>query len=160
VRKKLERDGGNIQHGWCIWELPGVFIEAEFHAIWISPTQQLLDVTPKKDGEKEILFFADPIATFEEATFNRRDNVRLPILDHPSVHDYIKCCEDHIAFRVKHTSPKNPQLFIVKAVEESEYIRRRAVLQSEVFKLIPEPYQICPCGSGAKFKWCCGANRD
>ena len=28
--------GGNIEYGWMIWESPNLFIEAEFHAVWID----------------------------------------------------------------------------------------------------------------------------
>ena len=56
VERKLTDDGGTCQYGWMIWEWEGVLLEAEFHAIWVSPDGKRLDVTPKTDHEARILF--------------------------------------------------------------------------------------------------------
>ena len=90
VRNKIARNGGDIQHGWAIWERPGLFVEAEFHAVWVSPDKELLDVTPKVDGESAILFLPDPKEVFDEQTYVRRDNIRLAQYDHPAVHAFIR----------------------------------------------------------------------
>ena len=37
VRERVQRDGGRIQLGWSIWELPGVYLEAERHAVFAPP---------------------------------------------------------------------------------------------------------------------------
>src|SRR3972149_11538780 len=50
------RDGGSPMLGWSLWELPSVFVEAEFHAVWASPTGGLIDVTPKNRQVSRILF--------------------------------------------------------------------------------------------------------
>jgi hypothetical protein len=44
VRPKIEREGGSIANGWRIAIWPSVFIEAEHHAVWQSPTGALIDV--------------------------------------------------------------------------------------------------------------------
>lgn len=59
--------GGHLVHGWAIWERPMLFLTAEFHAVWSSPDGEVIDVTPKADHEKRILFSADPRYP---ATFN------------------------------------------------------------------------------------------
>ena len=46
VKTKVEKDGGQIQFGWTIREWPKIMIEAEFHAIWISPENTPIDITP------------------------------------------------------------------------------------------------------------------
>src|SRR5436305_35403 len=66
VRQKTARYGGRIQHGWAIAERPGLFIEAQFHAVWIDPTGELVDVTPTQNGETETLFLPDPEEVFDE----------------------------------------------------------------------------------------------
>jgi hypothetical protein len=58
-------------------------IEGEFHAVWVSPDGGFLDVTPKADGERQILFIPDP-----DRVYQRRhvENVRLALIDGPAVH--------------------------------------------------------------------------
>ena len=59
VAEKIKKDGGKPVHGWTIWEWPGVFWTAEFHMVWENPNGDLIDVTPKPDGETSILFLRD-----------------------------------------------------------------------------------------------------
>lgn len=59
VREKVARDGGSCSAGWLIWLASDVFIEAEFHSVWRSPGGELIDVTPKPDGERRVLFVPD-----------------------------------------------------------------------------------------------------
>jgi hypothetical protein len=59
VAEKIKKDGGKPAHGWTIWEWPGVFWTAEFHMVWEHPNGELIDVTPKPDGETSILFLRD-----------------------------------------------------------------------------------------------------
>jgi len=68
VLMHVEKVGGDIQHGWTIWEFPGLFAEAEFHAVWKPSSGQLVDITVKKDGERKILFVPD----LERLVQNRR----------------------------------------------------------------------------------------
>lgn len=53
-------DGGEAVYGWCLWLFPGVWVEAEFHTVWRSSDDELIDVTPKVGGEKAIMFVIDP----------------------------------------------------------------------------------------------------
>lgn len=86
VRRKVIQDQGTMLLGWQIWELP-FMIEAEFHAIWKSPTGELIDITPKPIIENQILFIADPNAKYEERQI---DNVRLNTSNNRLVDDYIE----------------------------------------------------------------------
>lgn len=61
VQAKIAKEGGEMVIGWTVWESRKGFV-AEYHACW-KKDGQLLDVTAKKDGEQEIVFFADPKAT-------------------------------------------------------------------------------------------------
>lgn len=36
-----------------------MLIEAEFHAVWVSRANELVDITEKLDGEQQILFLPD-----------------------------------------------------------------------------------------------------
>jgi hypothetical protein len=86
VRRKIIRDHGTMILGWQIWELP-FMIEAEFHAIWKSPTGELIDITPKPINENQILFIADPNAKYDERQI---DNVRMNTSNNRLVDDYIE----------------------------------------------------------------------
>jgi hypothetical protein len=69
VREHTKREGcGSIQYGWVIWEQPNVLLEAEFHSVWKAPNGELIDITPQMDGEKQVLFLADPVRTFNFQT--------------------------------------------------------------------------------------------
>ena len=76
VREKIKHDGGSILFGWSIWEWPKVLLTGEFHAIWISPDGNNLDITPKPQGEATILFVPDRSYLadfdFEKRPGNRR----------------------------------------------------------------------------------------
>ena len=65
VRNKIEKHGGDIQHGWLIWEAPNVLIEGEFHAAWRSPAGALICVSPREDGEDVLVFLPDNSRKFE-----------------------------------------------------------------------------------------------
>jgi hypothetical protein len=60
VAEKIKIDGGAIRFGWVLWEYPRVFLTAEFHAVWVNPNGEPVDITPKPAGETRIVFAADP----------------------------------------------------------------------------------------------------
>ena len=84
VDEKIQREGGRRQLGWTIWEMKNVFLEAEFHAVWQSESGQLVDITPKKDGERRILFQPDSIRTYNRESV---DNIRLALRNDPEVNE-------------------------------------------------------------------------
>lgn len=86
VAKKIELDGGSIQHGWTIWKFGEWMAEAEFHAVWRSPAGELVDISPKLDCEDKIVFLADPKRTYQGAPL---DNFRHPLVKNQVVDDYI-----------------------------------------------------------------------
>ena len=60
VAAYIKQNGGSIQYGWIIWEeSKQLFMEAEFHAVWVSPSGEMIDITPKIDDESSILFLPD-----------------------------------------------------------------------------------------------------
>lgn len=82
VGEKIKSDGGNIVFGWTIWEWPSVLWTAEFHAVWRSPTDELIDITPKPNFEKQILFVIDrsypETFNFDQRPGNRRQRAYNP----------------------------------------------------------------------------------
>lgn len=60
VREKIRADGGSIRFGWRLREWQPVMLTAEFHAVWVDPDGNLVDITPNiADGETS-LFVPDP----------------------------------------------------------------------------------------------------
>jgi hypothetical protein len=59
VLHRVRTHGGKRRNGWLIWE-SAMFAEASFHCVWESPDGELVDLTPRDDGEEHILFLPDP----------------------------------------------------------------------------------------------------
>jgi hypothetical protein len=76
VNEKVKHDGGYIRFGWTIWEWPNVLLTAEFHSVWSDPNGELVDITPKPQGESSIVFVPDasypPSFNFNHRPTNRR----------------------------------------------------------------------------------------
>ena len=77
VARQVSSHGGSMAIGWAIWEWPGVFIEAEFHAVWASPEAMLVDLNPRTMFVPEILFLSDPARQYEGRSI---DNIRKPLV--------------------------------------------------------------------------------
>jgi hypothetical protein len=152
VALKVERSGGGIQHGWCIAEWPGAFIEAEFHAVWRSPDDSLLDVTPRAHGETNILFLPDFRRTFNDA---QRDNVRVPLRKDALVQDLIGLAVKR--FTVMNRGNRQGTFGEI-SMDPQEIM---PILQAWMFveimlrdgKTAESP---CACNSGRKYKNCHG----
>lgn len=76
--------GGHAVAGWVIWQAKAAsFVEAEFHSVWCDAEGNLVDVTPRKDGERYVLFVPDfqrTITFFEhlgQPAIHTFENVRL-----------------------------------------------------------------------------------
>lgn len=146
--EKIAADGGGVQHGWTIWERPGLLVEGEFHAVWVSPAGELIDITPKKDGETEILFLPDVKRVW---TGELVDNVRLPLVDNEITRRLVGDSKALFEVRKKHFKG-GPRIEIPLALpsdfagDTPTPTARRKVGRNEP----------CPCGNGKKYKKCCG----
>ena len=165
VKAKVEKDGGKIQFGWAIWEWPNVMIEAEFHAIWISPQNTPIDITPNAANMQKILFLPDCEFEYDYSTdYYRVPNIRRPLSNNPLVLDLIRvkeeifaCEENH--FHGKWINPDNPAVELLEELNRKNFsIQVRLMSQSR-----PKPGRgkpgrniPCSCSSGLKFKKCCG----
>lgn len=86
VEKQVASLGGQRLLGWAIWELPGVFLQAEFHAIWGSPSGELLDLTPRPFPCRSITFIRDPHREYEG---RQVDSIRQPLVIDVDVFHYL-----------------------------------------------------------------------
>ncbi|WP_139181725.1 hypothetical protein [Edaphosphingomonas haloaromaticamans] len=78
VSRLVGKTGGEMVTGWCIWERPRAWAEAEHHAVWRREDGSLIDPTPKPDGETEILFVPDASALWAGPGHNGLPTVRRP----------------------------------------------------------------------------------
>ncbi|MEE4210968.1 MAG: hypothetical protein V2I43_17095 [Parvularcula sp.] len=69
MKAKIKRAAGSIAYGWAIWNLRGVYFEAEHHGVWEKRSGELVDLTPQMNGYKKILFLPDPGAPYNPQTF-------------------------------------------------------------------------------------------
>lgn len=51
--------GGERVHGWVVWQYPKA-AQAEFHSVWRGGDGALMDITPHRNEQAEILFVEDP----------------------------------------------------------------------------------------------------
>lgn len=64
VMDHVARYGGQAVTGWAIWEVPGVYIEAEFHSVWQDLDGVMHDLTPYPYKFEKILFLPDHTRTY------------------------------------------------------------------------------------------------
>ena len=81
---QLRHAGGEPQQGWVLaQDKQKSFAEAIFHAVWKHPDGRLLDMTPRKDNEKRLLFVPDSVRSIALAShegspaIHTYDNVRM-----------------------------------------------------------------------------------
>ena len=87
VEKQLLKAGGSIQYGWRIWEWSNTLIEAEFHAVWRTPDNTLVDITPAPKDFRRILFLPDSSRVYEGQQI---DNIRKSLYKHKLVDEFIQ----------------------------------------------------------------------
>ena len=152
VEAKVQRDGGAIVHGWQLWEWPNVLIEGEFHAVWRSPGGDLIDITPKADGEGRILFVPDERRTFRGVSI---DNVRMALRNDLLIHHFIKISE-HIV-KVMNRGDRAQQFgYVSVPADEIEPLLMFQSLTGEMLRRGLRAHDDCLCGSGKKYKRCHG----
>ena len=88
VPEKIKIDGGTMIYGWTIWEWSRVFVEAEHHAVW-EKEGNLVDITPKENSERKIIFLPDPLASYDYDGQRRRINIKRSLGRFPSVEKWI-----------------------------------------------------------------------
>lgn len=140
----IKKYGGQRILGRSIWQRANVLIEAEAHAIWESPSGDMIDITPHVNGEDSILFLVDPKMTYDG---NIIPNIRKALSTSSLVNEFITLFNerDRIAAESKDNTfslPKN----MVGRMLEIECILNQRVTRNDS----------CPCQSGIKYKKCCG----
>ena len=150
VRNYVALHAGDIQHGWIIWELPDVFLQAEFHAVRISPVGELIDITPKVDGENKILFLPDSKRVYNQ---NLLVESRLKPFTYNKATWYWMWTE-HEKHKIKQKHFWNGKVNVQAANAELDFLN--STEEGHTPKI--NRNASCICGSGKKFKRCCISN--
>lgn len=158
VARKVARDGGQMVCGWRIREVPRVFVEAEFHSVWQSPDEGLIDVGTVGDY-KRTLFMPYPQRSYDG---RQVDNVRRAVFKHPAVLDLFRAARDEFNLMNRGERAGQCGLLLLSDGEQEELVRihlRKAQAMATIEAALPplgrnDP---CTCGSGRKHKQCCGA---
>jgi hypothetical protein len=152
VNRQVASAGGSAVIGWAIWELPTVFVEAEFHAVWVSPEGTYLDLAPKSTATQRIFFLPDVGKVYEGVPI---DNVRRPVTGAPEVREFFLALEAKYELMNRGARAREHGQIKLVGAEAQEYHqieRDIATLGAQVIKLYPYlgPYSPCLCGSGKK----------
>lgn len=145
VRKKIARDGGSCVNGWAIWQWANMLITAEAHSIWKSEAGELIDITPHNYNERTILFVPDSTVRFEGIIIPSK---RAPLTDSPKIDHLIKLL--------------NTKDYLLQQSGTSKMFAFPEPFLLEIQSVIADITQktsrnnFCPCGSGLKYKKCCG----
>lgn len=87
----VKANGGTHILGWAIWKWRNILIEAEAHAIWLSPEGKKIDITPHVGLEKKNLFLQDDSLHYDG---NIIPSIRQALTESKLVSDYIKMAEE------------------------------------------------------------------
>lgn len=161
VENHIRTHSGTSVIGWSLWEMPSLFVEAEFHAVWRLPDGSLLDIAPKPEPTQRILFLPDPAREYQGCQIN---NVRRALRQDPVVVGFLKSCDEEFEFLNRGVRAEQHGEIALQGEAAAEYQQiqmRKAQFQFQMLPLYPRvgPYSPCWCGSGKKAKWCHGGTQ-
>ena len=149
VAAYIKQNGGSTQYGWIIWEeSKQSFLEAEFHAVWVSSSGEMVDITPKVDGESIILFLPDTKRVYKRKLIENRR--KLLVINDETLR-WLWLGHRQYLFKEKHF--KNGQVDMNAALKDKA-LWDRWENQAQCIKFSRNGQ--CPCGSGKRLKSCCG----
>lgn len=156
VEEHVGQHGGTRVIGWSLWEMPGLFVEAEFHAVWRSPNGNHVDIAPKIQATARIMFLPSPGAIYTERQVN---NVRRAIGDDPEMNRYLRGFDELFEFMNRGERAGQHGEIHLDGTEAAEYQQiqfRAAAAHQAIAHRFPfhGPYSPCWCGSGKKTRWC------
>lgn len=105
VEDTIRVNSGEHAAGWLLWEMRGVLLNAERYTCWKSPDGDVIDVSPKPDGEKRILFLEGP----EPWDGSRVCPTTYALVDDEPVRNYIKIYQSERRQWVKNVTDFNLQ---------------------------------------------------
>lgn len=126
VARLVEEKGGSTAYGWAIWRMPGLYFEAEHHAVWRNPLGNLIDVSPQLGGRRRLLFLADARAIYDP--FALRQNVMAPDGDSERARGLVELGSRRHVLLARCRVPGTPEILLYpKDRDELADIDRRIV---------------------------------
>lgn len=158
VERVTADQAGERVLGWRIWENPGFWLEAEFHAVWRRPDGSLVDLTPVEAHFERMVFVEDAAASYDGRQVNNRF---WPLSGHPAIGRHVAAQAQHFEFmnRGARADQHGPIKIPAAELPELESIENRA--QEALLRLAEARTWTsgrndrCPCNSGRKYKKCC-----
>lgn len=86
VQKQVVENGGASRLGWKITTTADLLMEAEFHAVWLSPEEKLRDISPDPNNEMALFVLDKEEKQYQGVTVNSK---RKALVDTPLVNEYI-----------------------------------------------------------------------
>ena len=147
VPSVIGKVGGEIVPGRIVWiEESGRWLHLEAHCCWRTPDGTLIDPTPKMDQEREIAFVEEPLKWEGHQIASRYHS----FTNDPGDALLIGFVQQWQAILSQMQQTKTRQLKDCFAPTYTEYLSQRCRQRAS-------RNGMCPCGSGRKFKKCCGA---
>lgn len=154
VKEKVEKFGGNIIYGWEILRTQ-ILCEAVRHAIWMSQEGKLIDITPKQNNQKNILFVEDNDWIFSGKIV---DNIRLNVTNNSLVDDLILISETIGKLNQFGSFSANGEFMTLNKIEDTVKVLERMKKDLEIFIFDGNNnYSICFCCNEKLYKECFAA---
>ena len=154
VRRVVDKQNGSIVFGWKLHE--HIFmLEAEFHAVWLTPENQFIDVTPTKNPASlnKMLFAIDANTTYEGRQI---DNRRLNKTSNEIVDDFIEVKKAH--YRLMNTVAREYLFGKMDLNEDEEVINDGLTESSNILERMlfdnNTIFSECFCESGFSYNDC------
>lgn len=155
VDEKVKRDGGSIVYGWSI--LLGQFlVEAERHAVWKSPQEELIDITPSISEMTTTLFIPEDLVY----TGQFIDNIRVNITANKVVDDWINIAS--LRSKIFNTASRNGS-YITFPVSMNPFYHKYEELNNLYFSYLyygGTEETCCFCQSIKPYKSCHGLTNN
>jgi hypothetical protein len=156
VAKAVEEIGGEMISGWQVWQ-SSFLLEAEYHAIWKTPGNELLDITPKTIREiDKILFLPDPSNPYVGKNV---DNIRINISGNKLVDDLILVAE--LEFAILNRGDRAYKREVSLSLTENQKLLTLRWMKVGILAMISYPATIdfpCFCGSKLPYRNCHSKN--
>ena len=156
VEAVIAENGGAAENGWVIWKRDNMYLEAEAHAVWVTVEGNWVDVTPHTPTEEQIVFLPDKSVTNDGS---RTPSEFFQLTESEDVKEYI-----NMFLRIREIEDeKRDASGLVKLsgqqIKEYQEIMAKLTELNSRFEEKVGRNDPCPCGSGLKYKKCCGKYR-
>lgn len=172
VPSVIEKEGGEIVPGRIVWiEASGKWLHLEAHCCWRMPDGTLVDPTPKMDNEQEIAFVEEPLKWDGHLIVSRYHCFS----SEPEVVEFLELTQqwnriqsDVKAGEIRQLTPSEQDVYrrvslaTLRMLSPMLHDLLNNVFGNGCGTIWQHPQRVgrneaCPCGSGRKFKRCCGS---